>query len=119
MKQEDVAGKIVAELWSLEVITEEDQLLFYDYLMQAYAAGYDAGRKVRSNQRAIAQYLDDKLINIFDSAAAASRNTKTDHADICRCANGKLHTAGGYTWKWVNQSKSTSQEQTVGTSRSQ
>lgn len=111
MKQEKVAGKILVELLMENIIEEKDEWTVYNYLMQAYAAGYVEGSKKRSNKRPVAQYsLDGKLIEIFDSAAEAARRTKVQHSDICKAAvdkpynakGWKIHTAGGFKWRYVN-----------------
>jgi group I intron endonuclease len=44
---------------------------------------------------------DGQLINIFPSAAEAKRITGICDTSIIRCCNGKLHTAGGYSWSFT------------------
>lgn len=113
MKQEQAAGKVLVELIGTgtldekhEFITysyEEHELIVYNYLMQVYAVGYDTGTKARSNKKQIAQLtLERKLIDIFESAAEASRRTKVQHSDISKCAIGKLNHAGGYLWEYID-----------------
>jgi hypothetical protein len=122
MEQEQVAGKLVAELWLSGIIEEDDQMLYYNYFMMAYAAGFDAGRlRVRGNRRRpVAQYTaDGKLVEIHKSIRDASKKIKMNESTIKRNLSGKYKTAGGYVWKYVNDSKPTSQEQTVGSFRSQ
>ena len=38
---------------------------------------------------------------IYNSACEASRQTKIQRGDICRCCRGERKTAGGYHWKYV------------------
>jgi hypothetical protein len=112
MKQEDVAGKILAELLELKIANTENDWILYHFLMQTYAAGYDSARFERTNQRAVVQYsLDGEFIDVFDSASQAQRKTGIDHSDIIKCAKGKRQTAGKiFQWKYVNERDPTSSE---------
>ena len=38
---------------------------------------------------------------IYNSACEASRQTKIQRGDICRCCRGERKTAGGYHWKYI------------------
>lgn len=122
MKQEVTAGKILVELLDAGIVDEEHEWIVYTYLIQAWAVGYDAGSKSRSNQKPVVQYrIDGQLVDVFDSAAAAARKTKIGHSEIARCASGKrgAKTAGGYIWKYINIHDPTSSEPpTVGSFRS-
>ena len=40
---------------------------------------------------------------IYNSACEASRQTKIQRGDICRCCRGERKTAGGYHWKYVEE----------------
>lgn len=52
----------------------------------------------------IAQYtIFGEFMDIFDSTGEASRETHVAQSSICRCANGKLKSAGGFIWKYVNK----------------
>lgn len=103
MNQETAAGKIVLELMAEGIVSEEHELILYTYLTQAYATGYDAGTKARSNKKQVAQLtMDRKLIGIFESAAEASRRTKVQHSDISKCAIGKRNHAGGFLWEYID-----------------
>jgi hypothetical protein len=110
MEQKNVASKLLLQLIDDNVIVGEAQERVWTYLMYAYAAGYDEGTTARSNKKAIMQLsLDNTPIQIFESAADASRKTNIQHSDISKCAIGKNHTAGGYKWKYLkgndNESK--------------
>lgn len=113
MKQEKAAGKILLELVVNGIIHEEHQDIVWIWLLGLYAAGYDEGRKVRSNKRAVIQLkLDGTVVEIFESAAEAARRTGIQHSDIARTASGKenekgwkSHTAGGFKWKYVDIKK--------------
>ncbi|KKK86499.1 hypothetical protein LCGC14_2762620 [marine sediment metagenome] len=120
MKQEDTAGKILVGLMELGIVNKGNDWIVYNYLMQAYAVGYDSGSKSRSNQRPVAQYtLQGKLIEIYESATEASRRTKIDHSDISTCAVGKSHTAGGFLWEYIHPKSSISSvPQTIGSVKS-
>jgi len=115
MTQETVAGRIYVELEALGIINEEHQLIVHTYLMQAYAIGFDTGRMVHSHQKPVAQFsLDGKLVELYKSAAEASRRTKIDNGDISKCASGKAYTAGKFLWEYINKSTPTSELGTVG-----
>jgi len=127
MKQEQAAGKILLELMSLGIVKgEENEQIVYTYLTQCYAVGHDEGSKARSNKRPVAQLsLDGKLLNIFDSAAEASRRTGIQHSDIAKTASGKkdkkghkYHTAGGFKWKYIDTTKPIASETETETIRS-
>jgi hypothetical protein len=121
MKQETVAGKILVELLERGIVNQEQEWIVYNYLEQAYAAGHDAGRKLRSFTKPVAQF-DSKgdLINIHDSVADAVRATGLNKSNIANCARGRkgCDTAGGFRWQYVHLMKPTSFEtQTVGSTK--
>ena len=53
--------------------------------------------------RKIAQYsiLDDKLIQIWPSAAEAARTLAISKSGICNCLHGKSKKSGGFKWKYA------------------
>lgn len=54
------------------------------------------------NKKGVLQYANDGLvITRFESMLEASKLTGVPVSNICRCANGKRKTAGGYMWKCV------------------
>ena len=44
----------------------------------------------------------DEYITTFASTAEAERVTQIPHQNISKCCTGKLKTAGGYKWRYVN-----------------
>lgn len=42
------------------------------------------------------------FVTTFQSAKQAGRDLGLDYRSICKCANGKQKTCGGYGWKWAN-----------------
>lgn len=46
--------------------------------------------------------ITDKYITTFASTAEAERVTQIPHQNISKCCTGKLKTAGGYKWRYVN-----------------
>ncbi len=59
--------------------------------------------KDNPRSRTIEQYtLSGDFIKVFDSVGEASRATGIDGSSISRCANGKLKSAGGFDWKYVD-----------------
>lgn len=114
MKQDTVAGKILIDLTELGIATEDNEWILYNYLMQAYATGFDGARLQSTYQKPVAQYnLEGRMIGIFDNAAVASRKTGTDHSDIIKCTKGKAHTAGGFKWESINLTKPSSGIETI------
>ena len=56
---------------------------------------------VMINNKPIMQFeKNGELVNEFVSASEASEKTKIDNSSICKVANGKLKTAGGFLWRW-------------------
>jgi hypothetical protein len=113
MKQDNVAGKILAELIEAGIISEKHEWTVYNYLQQAYAAGHDIGRKLRSYHRAVAQFdSNGDLINVFDSVADAVRATGFNKSNIANCARGRkgCDTVGGFRWQYADLMKPTSFE---------
>lgn len=103
MKQDKVALLISNELMAREVINKDDFDLVFNYIAQAFGAGYNYGSTEKSNQVPVAQYSKiGRLVKIFDSAKQASRLTGADPTSISKCCKGKIKTAGGFTWKYVN-----------------
>lgn len=63
--------------------------------------GKDNGRS-----KAVAQYtLCGDFINSFESTCIAFAETGVAQSSICRCVNGKLKSAGGFIWKYIDESK--------------
>jgi len=108
MKQETVAGKILLELLEHDIIQDEHQEIVYNYLLQAYAAGHNAGRQLRTFSRPVAQLtLKGDLIDIFDSVQNAVRATGLNKSNIANCARGRKGclTAGGFRWRYINSTE--------------
>lgn len=42
-----------------------------------------------------------KFVAIFPSAKQAGRELSLDYRAICKCANGRQKTCGGFKWEWV------------------
>ena len=124
MKQEIVAQKILQELLELEICTKENieiiiplefEDIIWDYLNQAYAAGYDEGRKRHSHRKPIAQYsVEGTLIKIWESSALASQHFGLDKTAVSKAALGKHETCAGFRWRFVNLTKPISAEETIG-----
>ncbi len=49
----------------------------------------------------VAQFKNEKQLQVFPNTAIAQRKTKTDSCDISKCCNGKRKSAGGFQWKFV------------------
>jgi len=123
MKQENVAGKILVELLNQKIISEDDEFTVHDYLMQAYAAGYNYGRLQTGRRQPVAQYdTKGNLIKIWDSASEAGSALKIPRGSISDVANGRISknrknpklTAGGYMWRKVNLKNPNAVEERIG-----
>lgn len=63
-------------------------------------------RGAGNNRKIIGQFtLDDKLIKIYPSASEAARQVVNQNAqsNISACCRGKLKTAYGYKWKYLEE----------------
>lgn len=104
MKQDEVGGKILLELLERGIIQDEHQEIVFDYLIQAYAAGHDAGRQLRSYTKPVVQLsLKGDVIDIFESVQDAVRKTGLNKSNIANCARGRKGclTAGGFRWQYI------------------
>ena len=122
MQQDDVAGKILLELTSLGIATEDNEWILYNYLSQAYAAGWVSGREARACHHPVAQYdLKGEMLNIYDSVAAAVRATGLNKSNIANCARGRKGclTAGGFRWQYITMKSPIASEQTIGQLKSE
>ena len=45
------------------------------------------------------------LIKIWECVQYASNELKIDNSSICKCAKGKIKTAGGFKWKYIEKQK--------------
>ena len=122
VKQDDVAGKILMELCELGIATKDNEWILYNYLAQAYAAGWDYCRyDLRAKKQPVTQKTKDgKVVKVHASILSASREVDVNVATIGRALRGKLKTAAGYTWEYTNKKKPTSSKtetQTVGSSK--
>lgn len=53
------------------------------------------------NNKPILQLTKSReIIKEFISAVEASKQTQIDNSSICKVANGKLKTSGGFIWRW-------------------
>lgn len=59
------------------------------------------GLNKRRKPKKVAQYKNDKLIAVFDSAYDAERKTQIYASHICSCCHGRRKSAGGFNWKYV------------------
>jgi hypothetical protein len=70
----------------------------------------DARQRMKFNQprrRKVDQMTSTGvLLNTFDSINYASRATGVHHSSIIACCQGKLQTAGGFTWRYASVSSS-------------
>ncbi len=106
MKQEVVAQKILAELLKRGIIKKEDEIITWEYLIQAYAAGYDEGNHIRPKKRSVTQLSKaGKVIRLHRSIKEASIEMELNVATIGRALRGDLQTAGGYRWEYTDKVK--------------
>ena len=98
MLQEEIAGKILVELMELGIVNEDNEILVYNYLMQAYAAGHDDCRSTHKSVR-VAQYdFKGKLIAIYPSIKSAAKEMKVSPSAIGHAIRKNAPCNG---WKWI------------------
>lgn len=65
----------------------------------------DTKKNMRSNsynKKQVSQYdKNNKLLKTYMSTMEAQRETNIPNTNIVKCCNGKLHTAGGFIWKYT------------------
>lgn len=59
--------------------------------------------KTINNKEIYQLNLNDEVLNEYQSATEASKNLGIDNSHICKVANGKAKTAGGFKWKWKEE----------------
>ena len=86
-----------------------DRSTAYGYLWQYVQDYNENGLKAKEPKgplcykRKVAQYnASNELIQTYDSVRQAMNNTGVDSSSISKCCNGKLKTAGGYIWKYID-----------------
>ena len=61
--------------------------------------GTGIARHAAALSRPVQQFSKDgRLITVWPSTHEAERQTGVNQSIICKCCNGKRHTAGGYKW---------------------
>lgn len=61
-------------------------------------------RKNTSSMIPVIQFTKDgKKVAEWESISAAGQGIGIHHSVIAKCAKGKLHTAGGYVWRYANE----------------
>ncbi len=104
MDQEKLVGKVLLELIDNGIITKENREAARPYLRWVYGGGFDEGTVQRGKRRPVLQMsTDGTRIQIHPSIKVASNRLNLDVATIGRALNGRLKTAGGFKWKYVNK----------------
>jgi hypothetical protein len=81
------------QLENLEITTQKKNIQY----------SYDNPSR-KKYTRKVEQYdLDGNLIKTFQSISQAARSFNVTRGNICSALNGRIKTACGYTWKYVNQ----------------
>ena len=64
-------------------------------------------KMARTKYIPVAQYTKDgEYIATYESVKKATEVTGTGGGSICKCAKGKMKSAGGFIWKYVNKDES-------------
>lgn len=67
----------------------------------SYNSKADVSLAIDSRKRSVVQFdLDGNMIEIFESAAEASRQTGVSKTCISRCCRGERKKSGGFIWKY-------------------
>ena len=119
MKQDAAASKATELLLDTEIINIKDYNFVFTLAQQLFAIGYDAGRPLRNKERAVLQQdRNNNNIKVHDSASIASRRLNINKGSIAAAAAGKRRTAGGYCWKYVDETSFNASEETIGQAQS-
>lgn len=104
MKQEAVAYRITSELRFAGIIDKEHKNLVHAYICQAYAAGFMEGKLKGVNRKPVMkQTLEGGRLKVYESTMVAARVCCITNQSISACATGKLKTAGGYKWEYIDK----------------
>lgn len=55
-----------------------------------------------AHKKDVMQYVDDEVIAVYSGVREAGRMTGIEYTSIIKVAKGIKHTAGGYSWKYVD-----------------
>jgi hypothetical protein len=107
MKQKVVAQKVLKELIDLKIVEQDDEEIMWAYLLMVYSAGFNEGKIQRGRERPVLQMRRDGTpIKVHQSLKFAANAMQLDVATIGRALRGKVVTAGGFKWKYIdNESK--------------
>ncbi len=104
MDQKKAVGKILLELINDGIIDKKNREPARMRLQWVYAAGFDEGTVQRGKRKPVLQMsTDGTRIRIHPSIKIAANRLHLDVATIGRALNGRLKTAGGFKWKYVNK----------------
>lgn len=75
-------------------------------IQRAFAVGFDVGRMQRthSRRRSVLQYTKTgRLVAKYDTTKDAARAIDVDSSNITKVCKGKLHSIGGFVFKYQNK----------------
>lgn len=103
MDQDKVVGKVLLELINFGFVKDDDQEMVHFYLLCVYAAGHQAGRTGNSKARPVLQMdKDGKPVHVHESLKVAANTLHLNVATIGKALRGRLKTAGGYKWRYID-----------------
>lgn len=119
MNQEDVAGKILIDLIERGFVEEKNEVEVHTYLLQAYAAGHDAG--VRSRKRkAVTQYtMEGEVVEIHLDIYEAAKKVRRGVKSIQKAIREASAHCAGFRWAYVDEKDPNASEETVGSALSE
>lgn len=85
---------------------EISQAIKYHTICHGYRWAYkDEELIIKTNKKQVAQIdiKTNKIINIYDGAREAGRQTGFDYTGIIKTCNGKQKTCKGYLWRYINE----------------
>jgi hypothetical protein len=101
MTSEHAIESIIKEMSAQGIFPMIFKNILRRYLYMTYCIGYDAGTRIRSNEKPVVQYSKEgNFIERFDSAVHAARRIEGYATNITKDCKSKKHTYKGFMWHY-------------------